>query len=859
MPTVPVFQNYAGQEISRFGQAAQQAGAGVGDLADKLTREANQVRLDDAMTQGVKLDTDLRAQALQIQGRDAVERADGISLPDEYTKKLADGLQTIEDGLGNDTQKFAFRHQSAQLQQNFYGALSSHVLKQQEIYKDQVSDEKIDAANQRAITIFGDQHGEFTQALGGLKSAVTEKVLRHGGDQDMADIQFRKLADAAYYGRYKAWQQVNPVAALQDFQANQNNISDPAQRDRISDELFRAAYPSLTYAAKGWVSGAGNGPANAPDQAGVPRGVRNNNPGNIMRTADSWQGETEGNDPRYKTFASAEAGIAAMGENLLAYQDKYGLNTINGIVSRWAPATENDTKSYIATVSKALGVKPDDTLNLRDPATMTKLVGAMIGVENGEQPYSDAQIATGVNAALGKAALPATATQPQGAASSPAWRDPNAKTGIPLIDNLPPNQRAQVFANAHAQANQDMSQARDFLTARVNDTQAEYLATGKATNPPSEAEFIAAYGQTEGVQRYTAFQDVATLGQKLQQTRTLSNADLAVMVNAAKPTPGDGFAARERNYEILQKAVSQTIEERQKDPVQFALENSMFGIKPIQDFGNMNSLMAEMHKRSAAMNKIAADYGTRPAIMSNEEADKFGQYLNALQTPDKARILGNLAAATGVAGVQSLSAQLKDKNNTLAIAAMLSPYTTDPTTHWFGPSTPGANVGEMYLEGKDAIAEKRAKIDDTAETGIKAQIYAAISGVYQTPQARDAAAEATYGIYGKLKADGNDDINRAVRLATGGVMAFNGGNIAKPWGWDDGEFKDALSGTVPQAIKAAGGTFLSGGRKISADDFAKSLPGARLQSFGQGSYLVMSGNDVVRNQDGTPYILKVAP
>lgn len=185
-------------------------------------------------------------------------------------------------------------------------------------------------------------------------------------------------------------------------------------------------------------------------------------------------------------------------KNLLTYQDDHGLDTVSGIVSRWAPATENDSGPYIAAVSKALGVKPDDKLDLHDTALMSKLVAAMIHGENGQQPYSDAQIAIGVNAALGKASLPDAAVQ-AGSPLEPAWRDPNAKTGIPLIDNLPPAQRAQVLALAHTQLRQDATQDRTSLAARANDASAEYLQTGQATDPPGEADFIRAYGQGEGL------------------------------------------------------------------------------------------------------------------------------------------------------------------------------------------------------------------------------------------------------------------------------------------------------------------------------------------------------------------------
>jgi hypothetical protein len=402
-----------------------------------------------------------------------------------------------------------------------------------------------------------------------------------------------------------------------------------------------------------------------------------------------------------------------------------------------------------------------------------------------------------------------------------------------------------------------MVQLRDLLGSRANDAKAEYLATGRAANPPTQSEFIQAYGQADGVQRYQELQDVATLGQRLQDTKTVSNADLVEMVNNAKPTPGDGFAQRQRNYEILQKAAAQTIQERQNDPIRVALENPAFGIEPIRDFGNINRLMTEVGKRRGVMDRIASDYGTPPMLLTNQEASAFGAFLAVQQAPDKARLLGEFAAVGGEAGARSLSVQLKDKNNTLAIAATLAAYTTAPTTRWFGPDTPGTNVGQMYLEGKDAIEQKRVRIDDQAEFGVKAEIYNAIDGVYQTPGGRDVAVEAAYGIYAKLKADGIDDVDRAVQLATGGVMEFNGAKIAKPWGWEDGQFQDAITETIPQAIKKTGGQFVAGGRVIGAADLAQSLPGSRLQTFGPGSYLVMVGNDVVRNLDGAPYVLRV--
>lgn len=46
-----------------------------------------------------------------------------------------------------------------------------------------------------------------------------------------------------------------------------------------------------------------------------------------MKTDRPWQGEVLGNDPRYSSFESPEAGIRAMARTLTTYGEKHGLKT----------------------------------------------------------------------------------------------------------------------------------------------------------------------------------------------------------------------------------------------------------------------------------------------------------------------------------------------------------------------------------------------------------------------------------------------------------------------------------------------------------------------------------------------------
>ena len=74
-----------------------------------------------------------------------------------------------------------------------------------------------------------------------------------------------------------------------------------------------------------------------------PRGLRNNNPGNIRLSDTLYVGEKESNDPEFKQFTSMAYGYRAMFMLLYTYQVRYGLNTIWGMISRYAPENENNT------------------------------------------------------------------------------------------------------------------------------------------------------------------------------------------------------------------------------------------------------------------------------------------------------------------------------------------------------------------------------------------------------------------------------------------------------------------------------------------------------------------------------------
>jgi len=132
----------------------------------------------------------------------------------------------------------------------------------------------------------------------------------------------------------------------------------------------------------------------------VPRGIRNNNPGNLRITSDKWVGLIPGEDLSFYTFRDAKFGIRAMAKVLITYGKRYKLHTIEGIISRWAPPSENNTEAYIDILCSRLGCDSSSYVDTQRFGTLELFTRAIIKHENGQQPYDEEVILVSISAAL---------------------------------------------------------------------------------------------------------------------------------------------------------------------------------------------------------------------------------------------------------------------------------------------------------------------------------------------------------------------------------------------------------------------------------------------------------------------------
>lgn len=124
----------------------------------------------------------------------------------------------------------------------------------------------------------------------------------------------------------------------------------------------------------------------------VPRGIKNNNPFNLrpLGAGRTWQGQAGVDAGNYCVFKGPADGLRAGFKNLRNQQVLHGLNTVRDIITKYAPASDdNDTEAYIADVADVLGVADDEPLDLVKHVEQLRLFGAaIIRHENGVQPYA---------------------------------------------------------------------------------------------------------------------------------------------------------------------------------------------------------------------------------------------------------------------------------------------------------------------------------------------------------------------------------------------------------------------------------------------------------------------------------------
>jgi hypothetical protein len=174
-------------------------------------------------------------------------------------------------------------------------------------------------------------------------------------------------------------------------------------------------------------------PGVARDASVPTAGQQANNPGNLMvppggSLPSGANGVIRLNGGRQvASFPDVRTGVAAMSDNLAAYQSKDGINTIRGAVNRWVGDPNANTDSYVADIAKAAGVDPDKPIDLTDPKIQHAFFMAQQPHESGKPWLDPGDVDKGIAIATAR-----RTGQPQGASTTVAAAQPNAAGGVPV-------------------------------------------------------------------------------------------------------------------------------------------------------------------------------------------------------------------------------------------------------------------------------------------------------------------------------------------------------------------------------------------------------------------------------------------
>ncbi|HBW1606917.1 TPA: hypothetical protein MEH93_002647 [Klebsiella pneumoniae] len=804
-------QGFQAFDQPNSGDALLSAGSQALDVFGQAKQRADVAMAQDASLQLTQTASDLMTNPqnglLNLQGKNALGKGQ------EYTQLFDAKAQELAMQLPESARQ-GFLQQAQQQRIQFTSQAGRHEIGQLNAYEEGQFQATLTTGAKTASAMYGD-NANYVLANQQAFQQIESFGAAHGWSPEQIQAKKVEFKEKVADGALSQWSANNAIGFIQ----SNGELSDTAAGSRRA------------------VAGGGEALADGP------RGVRNNNPGNLEASSSNpWVGQT-GSDGRFAKFETPEHGIRALGRNLISYQ-RQGIDTVGEIINRWAPPSDNnDTAAYIKAVCAQLGVTANQPLDASNPDTLQALCAAIIKHENGTQPYSPDQLSTGVSAALGLSQLPTSNKR---------------YTGNAAFDAATPEAQATFLRQADQIRRQQQAEYRTAIDSQVRDATAAYMRGVEFPNPPGEADFMAAYGVREGNQRYTEFRNTQIAGQYIGSFRNMPTSSITAYVNQLKPTPeqtGEGYASRAALYDNVVTAANQVIKQRQADPIQFSLSSGQS--KPI-DMTNQNNFGQSIALRASQAAELSKSYGTPLTFFSKEEASQIGTFFRDAPVSQQSAYLDTIRQSTGGGQVYMAALQQVSTNApSAAVAGILmdKPGGIVAEKSWFSPdvNVSPESAAQTILSGsaarrgtKDAKGIAMPKDTELLPdfTDIVKDAFAGdangASMAYEIAKDYYAGVMAKKGVVsGEVDAD---TWKQAINVATGGVHDYNGmGSVLLPWGMSADQFDKQ----VDQAWKSQ---VIDAGIKAPPGQYG-------LQSYGDSQYLVKLGTGYLLKQDGTPVVI----
>jgi hypothetical protein len=529
---------------------------------------------------------------------------------------------------------------------------------------------------------------------------------------------------------------------------------------------------------EGFVLDEGPAPV-APARSGArePRGIRNNNPGNIEDGpfARSIPGYT-GSDGRFATYDSPDAGLGAIDRLLQSYAKK-GIDTPAGIIGRWAPASDgNPVNAYASYVAQGVGVDPGARLDMSDPAVRRTVAERIAEFENGKRP-----------GAIQRQPLapPQQAQPPQQSGGLPEGfvLDGAAPAGLTVSERSDIGQRPE---NAAALESGLRSRAQA-MTTGTPVSPASQLATGFMNQGPAASQ-----GTTP---------DIAAQSKNLISTDVHETDSGDVIFR--DPATGQMVPTDRNKHVVL------------RDPADGRVK--VFGRSAENDEGRLSGLGRILLTGNAAGAPTArAALSAAPAVGPGQQVAQAAQRIG-VEVP-RAVTTDSMAVQRTASGVRNipLAGDPLVKGAEKAIT-QLGDKATEVAQGYGGGTVAGAGDAAkgaitQYITGTTAArADKLYQaVDNLIDPAVKTELSATQGAVAEIGKGRTAAAlppgKATEAVLEALRRPGGLTYDGIKTLRTNMGEMLKGGIL--PEGMSQSELKSiygALSQDLKTSVRAAGG------------------------------------------------------
>ena len=426
---------------------------------------------------------------------------------------------------------------------------------------------------------------------------------------------------------------------------------------------------------------------------------------------------------------------------------------------------------------------------------------------------------------------------------------------------------------AETRMRQDTAKLQTEVDMRVRDATAMH-ADGKV-DPfnMDQATFDRAYG-ADGGRRFQDYQSGRVMAADIGSYMTMSPAQIEASlqenqgkVNEVSVAGGAGYAAADARQQLRIRSAQAVVKMQQDDPQAYAVKAGLSTAKPL-DMGDPQKFGVELAGRAATAAMLRDTYKAPFTLLMKGEAASLSAGFNKMTSDQKLAYLGTIAkSVTDPVALASVFQQIAPDSPVTAVAGKLMTLTgsspmgagmfSSGTT--YNPQT----VATMIIQGEAILNPSRAaKKEDgkpvnmvmPKEQDLRGPFNNAIGKAFTNQGDSADVAYASVKAYYAAKmvqlGDYSGDFNskamkEAIEAVTGGGSEFRDTMVIRPWGMDDGAFKN-------NAKTAFDAEMTRLGRKGPAANFAS----YGLENFGD-AYRVRAGTGYVFDETGRPLTLNV--